>query len=178
MLVGARARASSVPGVSFQIPDGIRRELEEKGWDGVTLIPPEDEQVELALDAEREPDADLDAIFGTLPEPGDNRIGGFHALDSGAPETERLAAIRVYPKTGTARRKVLDLIAERGERGATAEECSLELGLRLYTAAPRLTELKGDGWIEDSGRTRRTTAGADAAVFVLTAAGRAQHRAA
>ena len=49
--------------VSFQIPDGVRRELEEKGWDGKTLIPPEDEQVEIPLD-EPEPDADLDALFG------------------------------------------------------------------------------------------------------------------
>lgn len=53
--------------VSFPIPDGIRRELEERGWDGKTIIPPEDEQGELPLDEpepEPDPDADLDALFG------------------------------------------------------------------------------------------------------------------
>jgi hypothetical protein len=107
-----------------------------------------------------------------LPTPDDARLGFFHAPESKAPETERKAAIAVYPRTGTARRRVLDHIAAAGEHGSTDEEASLALQMRLYTAAPRRKELVDDGWVEDSGKRRPTATGTDAAVWVLTEQGR------
>lgn len=113
-------------------------------------------------------------LFDPLPAPGVDRIGAFHGPQAGAPTTEREAAISVYPRTGTARRRVLDHIARSGPHGATDEEVSLTLGMRLYTAAPRRNELLRYGWVEDSGRQRKTTTGTRATVWVLTERGRAQ----
>ncbi len=113
-------------------------------------------------------------LFDPLPSPDDSRIGAFHGPQAGAPATEREAAISVYPRTGTARRRVLDFIASMGLRGATDEEVSLSLRMRLYTAAPRRNELLRDGWVEDSERQRPTTTGTRATVWVLTERGRAQ----
>lgn len=107
-----------------------------------------------------------------LPDPGRTEIGAFHAPESGAPETEREAAIMAYPSSGTKRKAVLDFLVERGDQGATDEEVSIALDMRLYTAAPRRNELLRDGWIVDSGRRRRTTTGSPAAVWILSAAGR------
>jgi hypothetical protein len=111
-----------------------------------------------------------------LPSPDENRIGKFHGPAAGAPSTEREAAIRVYPNSGTARRRVLDHIAAAGDAGATDEEISLALSMRLYTAAPRRNELLNDGWIRDSGRTRQTTTGTRAVVWIMTASGRSEWR--
>jgi hypothetical protein len=116
----------------------------------------------------------MEQLTFPLPSPDDDRIGAFHGPAAASPETERRAAIEVYPRSGTARRRVLDYIAASGDRGATDEEISLALRMRLYTAAPRRNELLRDGWVEDSDRRRRTTTGARAAVWVLTSAGRAQ----
>lgn len=112
----------------------------------------------------------------TLPRPDDNRIGKFAAPDHGAPVTQRQAAILVYPATGTQRRDVLDCIAGSGERGCTDEEVQQKLAMRVQTETPRRNELVDDGWIEDSGRTRPTTSGREATVWVLTASGRSQLR--
>ena len=120
-------------------------------------------------------------IFGdevdatTLPPVDDNRIGAFHGPASDAPETERAAAISVYPRTGTARRAVLDAIAAAGDRGMTDEEVALKCRLRLYTAAPRRNELVRDGWARDSDERRPTTTGTPAVVWVLTDEGRRQY---
>lgn len=129
------------------------------------------------------PELQQDSLF-QIPErvqerlrsPDENRIGKFHGPAAGAPATERQAAILMYPKTGTARRQVLDFIAAQGERGATDEEVSLALNMRLYTAAPRRNELRDDGWVIDTGKTRPTTTRTQAAVWVLTSEGRAAWR--
>lgn len=110
-----------------------------------------------------------------LPDPSANRIGKFHGPDAGAPETQRQSAILIYPNTGTARRGVLDFIAESGEHGATDEEISIALRMRLNTERPRRNELLNDGWIETNGRTRPTDTGTDAAVWVLSRNGREQY---
>lgn len=110
-----------------------------------------------------------------LPSPDTQRLGGFHdPAASGSPETERLAAIRAYPDSGTKRRQVLDYIARQGERGAIDEEIAQGIPMHHYTAAPRRTELVRDGWVVDSGRRRPTSTGALAAVWVLSPAGREQ----
>ena len=118
----------------------------------------------MSWDGERE--------YQSLPDPGRDTIGKFHGPQARAPSTEREAAILQYPNTGTKRRQVLDHIASCGEHGATDEEISIALGMRLYTAAPRRNELLNDGWVEESPLRRRTTTGTAAAVWVLTELGR------
>jgi hypothetical protein len=103
-----------------------------------------------------------------LPDPGRDLLGKFHGPEAAAPESERVAAIMQMPRSGTARLRVLQRIAACGDRGATDEENSIALNMRLYTAAPRRNELLNDGWIEDSGQTRPTTMRAPATVWVLT----------
>jgi len=113
-----------------------------------------------------------------LSDPDRDELGAFHGPQAGAPETERLAAIEVYPRTGSSRRRVLDAIRAAGDRGRTDEELSIELGLRWRSTAPRRNELLNGGWVVDSGRRRRTTSGASAAVWVLSERGRREWKAA
>jgi hypothetical protein len=61
---------------------------------------------------------------------------------------------------------VLDYIAERGEHGATAEEVSLDTGIRMATVAARVNELwSGYRAITDTGERRPTTSGRAATVW-------------
>lgn len=113
-----------------------------------------------------------------LPSPDVNAPGQAHAPWRGAPETERQAAALQSVKSGTDRRKVLDYLWACGDDGATDEEIALALTMRHYTAAPRRTELRDAGWVEDSGRRRATTTGTAAAVWILTERGRAEYRSA
>lgn len=107
-----------------------------------------------------------------LPDPTVDAIGAFHAPDKGAPETELGAAVDEYPRTGTARLKVLLAIARMGDVGLTDAEGAQTTGLYLYTYAPRRVELRDAGWIEDSGRRRLVTRSRKpAAAWRLSAAG-------
>jgi hypothetical protein len=111
-----------------------------------------------------------------LPSPDVNVIGKFSNPEiSGAPVTQRLAAIRAYPHTGTGRRRVLDLIA-RSEDGLTDQQMQDLLQMDPSTQRPRRGELEEDGWIENSGRIRRTRSGSKAVIWVLTEKGREQWR--
>ena len=110
-----------------------------------------------------------------LPDPGRKEIGKFSHPDSGAPETQRQSAILIYPRTGTWRLRVLNAIANHG--GATDEELYAITGGDENTVRPRRNELMNDGWIEDSGRRRRTPSKKDAVVWDLTANARAQWKA-
>jgi hypothetical protein len=88
----------------------------------------------------------------------------------GAGDTERAAAEAIAPRTGTARWKVLVALSERP---MCNEELADATGLYLYTAAPRCTELRDSGLIEDSGERRRTHSRQPSIVWRITAEGRA-----
>lgn len=105
-----------------------------------------------------------------LSDPDEQTIGAFHGPDVGAPDTERKAALDVYPRTGTQRRAVLDFIATAGDRGATDDEAREATGVRR--ARTRRHELMEGGWVEDSGRQRKLQTGNLAEIWVLTDAGR------
>jgi len=113
-----------------------------------------------------------DGQLELLPDPDRDELGGFHGPDAGAPETERLGAIDVYPRSGTQRRRVLEAIADAGEAGRTDDELMLEL--EICRAAARRNELLNLGWLEDSGRRRRTSVNGTAAAWRLSGRGRAQ----
>ena len=62
--------------------------------------------------------------------------------------------------------RILQFLKSRGQRGATAEEVSIELGMRLSSASARCTDLKKHQLIRKSGCVRATTSGSMAAVLV------------
>lgn len=96
----------------------------------------------------------------------ENRIGKFQRPGDAA-ETQRTAAIMAYPKTGTWRRKVLNIITLCGDVGATDEEIQDALRMNPSTQRPRRVELVEGGWIVDSGRRRMTRSRREAVVWVV-----------
>jgi len=100
-------------------------------------------------------------------DPGRNMIGRF---PTGASDASLQAAIRVYPRSGTQRCRVLETLRRLGERGATDYELwrAFGIGARPHVPATRREELIADGWpIVDSTRRRRTDTGSPAIVWVL-----------
>jgi len=105
--------------------------------------------------------------FGDLPDPARNRIGRFHTAGT---DTERAAAIRVHPRSGTQRARVLEVLRMVGVAGATDYELwhNYGVGARPHVPATRREELIADGWpIIDSGRRRRTDTGTPAIVWTF-----------
>lgn len=84
--------------------------------------------------------------------------------------TSRAAAAVALPASGTARRSVLDAIADRPR---TDEELQGDLAMAPNTERPRRVECVDYGWVQDSGYRRPTAAGQPSIVWTLTAAGRA-----
>lgn len=162
-------RAMELRGLDPDEVEAKAAEINEAG--GVDVVFADDGKPPPQRRPVEEPVRDDEQI--ALLDPDAPGIGAFHAPDSGAPDTERLAAVAQYPKVGTDRRRVLDHIAATGSRGSIDEETSEALQMRLYTAAPRRTELVEMGWVVDSGTRRQTTTGALAAVWVLSESGRA-----
>jgi hypothetical protein len=105
-------------------------------------------------------------LFGR-PDPERPLIGRYHAH---GPETERVAAARVRPRSGSQRAKVLDALRRAGETGVTDYELwhNCRIGARPHVPATRREELIADGWpIRDSGRRRRTDTGSPAIVWIF-----------
>lgn len=96
-----------------------------------------------------------------------NRLGAF-ARD---PETSRQAALDNYPRSGKQRHQVFVAVAEAGERGAISDEIADALGIRLYSAKPRLIELRRGGWVRKNGKTRPSETNSQVDVHVLTEKG-------
>lgn len=97
------------------------------------------------------------------------------------------AAELALPRAGTLREQIVSAVWDRGvivglgpsagddavitvgdQIGVTQEEAAALLRRRHYSVAPRFAELQRLGWIKDSGRTRATSSGAQAIVWVLT----------
>lgn len=101
------------------------------------------------------------------PDPGRMMVGRHHTV---GPDTERIAAALVAPRSGTQRAKVLAWLRSCGDEGATDFELwsSAGIGARPHVPATRREELISDGWpIKDSGDRRRTDTGSPAIVWVL-----------
>jgi hypothetical protein len=76
-----------------------------------------------------------------------------------ARETSRIAAERVYPKSGSIRLSVYEYLIRQGLRGATDQEMQSNLNLSGDTIRPTRITLLKDGFIIDSGETRNNTNG-------------------
>ena len=107
--------------------------------------------------------------FSDLPDPARPRIGRFHTAGT---DTERAAAVRVHPRSGTQRARVLSALMTQGQHGATDNELWRfhRIGARPHVPGTRREELIADGWpIIDSGRRRKTDTGTSAIVWVFQA---------
>lgn len=82
------------------------------------------------------------------------------------PDTAAAAADRVFPRSGSRRRKIYDLILAQG--GATDDEIEVHLGLSHQSASASRNTLMNDGWLADSGVRRKTRYGNDAIVWKAT----------
>lgn len=109
---------------------------------------------------------DLLSALRELSDPDENHVGKYQRPGDAA-ETQREAAIFIYPRTGNGRRRVLDCIADSID-GATDEEVQDWLGMNPSTQRPRRVELVEGGWVCDSGLTRKTRSGTSAVVWALT----------
>jgi len=81
-------------------------------------------------------------------------------------QTSLAAAVRNFPRAGTQRRRVFDLLAANPD-GFTDHEMQDMLQMNPSTQRPRRIELVEQGWVVDSGITRRTPSGDKAAVWAM-----------
>lgn len=102
---------------------------------------------------------------GGLSDPRENTEGRAH---TDGHVTERAAATRVIPRTGTQRMLVLTAIETRDPNGITDEEISVWPGISDTAHRTRRKELVDGGWVMDSGRTGRTESGSDSILWILT----------
>lgn len=82
-----------------------------------------------------------------------------------AQRTSRAAAEGVYPKTGTLRRRVYEYFYSRGLVGATDEEAQDTLHIDGNTLRPTRGSLVKDGYLIDTGTTRKNAKGHDCIVW-------------
>lgn len=89
--------------------------------------------------------------------------GQFH------PDTSHQAAERVYLRSGTCRRRVLQALLARP---MTDEEVQMVLAMGANTERPRRVELCRAGYVEATEERRRSYAGCWSVVWTVTDAGR------
>lgn len=110
-------------------------------------------------------------LFGRLSDPSRS---GVHVRHDARP-TSASAASMAFPRSGTQRMRVLAAISAR-HGGATDDDVIASTGMLHQSVGPRRLELERGGWIEDSGRRRKTRMGNDAIVWELTDLARARLR--
>lgn len=119
-----------------------------------------------------------------LSDPAAPTMGKF---TKAGPDTSRLAALAVYPKTPTQRRRILEIMLKEEHHpiphpdggtmvvtGWTDDEAEQRLGMLHTSYTARRGELVTGGWVYDSGRRRKTRSGNEAVVWKLTAVGKAR----
>lgn len=85
---------------------------------------------------------------------------------SHAPETSREAAEHVADAAKSREELALRFIRGRGLFGATADEVAGTLEWERYSSRPRLSTLKAEGKIVDSGARRKGASGRNQAVWI------------
>ena len=91
----------------------------------------------------------------------DNKV----IIAGNAQRTSIQAALKALPRSGSLRRKVYEYILRQGFQGATDQEIEKALHIDGNTVRPtRLTLLK-DGFIIDTGLTRKNSHGNDCIVY-------------
>lgn len=82
-----------------------------------------------------------------------------------AQRTSLMAAERALPRSGTKRRMVYDYIERCSLYGATDDEIQTSLGLDGNTVRPTRGSLVEDGFVIDSGTTRKNKHGNECIVW-------------
>ena len=95
----------------------------------------------------------------TKREVGDN------AVISNLSKTSVRAAIKAYPRSGTIRIKIYHFLIRRGLDGATDQEISITLQISENTVRPTRKTLEIDGFVRDSGLTRKNRNGNDCIIW-------------
>jgi len=95
----------------------------------------------------------------TRREVGDN------AIISNLSKTSVRAAIKAYPRSGTIRIKIYHFLIRRGLDGATDQEISITLQISENTVRPTRKTLEIDGFVRDSGLTRKNRNGNDCIIW-------------
>jgi hypothetical protein len=80
--------------------------------------------------------------------------------------TSRKAANRILPSTGTMRRLIYNTIKANHEYGYTDNELEAHLQGKHQTMSALRRSLVIDGWIVDSGKTRKNPQGNDCIVWI------------
>lgn len=88
----------------------------------------------------------------------DKRISD-NSIVLGKRVTSRLAAIRVYPETGSLRLKIYELLVRAGSGGATDQEIESILSISGNSVRPLRGSLEKQGFIIASGNTRENSNG-------------------
>lgn len=94
-----------------------------------------------------------------------NREVGDNAVISNLSKTSVRAAIKAYPRSGTIRIKVYHFLIRRGLDGATDQEISITLQISENTVRPTRKTLEIDGFVRDSGLTRKNRNGNDCIIW-------------
>jgi hypothetical protein len=107
-----------------------------------------------------------DAYFGDTPAalPPYPQSPGFRVPGPSQQAAERFAA-----PAKSIRARVLKAVTEAGPHGITADELMVKLGLAEIVVRPRLSELRRDGAIRDSGRRRTGNSGMLMSVWTVAA---------
>ena len=105
------------------------------------------------------------------PDAAQIRLGRFRRHD---PQTSIDAASDIVSrlKWGTARHLLLAQFREVPIAGLTYEEAGARVGLDNVKATRRCSELKRDGLIRETDKTRKTSSGHSASVYQITEQGR------
>ena len=99
-----------------------------------------------------------------------NRVSD-NSVILGKRRTSRLAAIRVYPETGSLRLKIYELLIRAGSRGATDQEIESILAISGNSVRPLRGSLEKQGFIIASGTTRENLNGNLCIVWVAVEEG-------
>lgn len=115
----------------------------------------------------------FDPDYGLKPHQRTRLINLTGKVRRDHPDTSRLAARLIAPKSGTKRQQVLAAIATAEPGGITDEGIQRVLGMNPSTERPRRVELVEEGWVTDSGERVREKERASMILWVLTDQGRA-----
>lgn len=96
------------------------------------------------------------------------------ALSRTHTDTQEAAAFGAFPRSGSLRRKVYDVIAGYGSIGVTDDYVEQRLGREHQSISARRRELVLGGFIVDSGMRRKTRSGKSATVWVAVDSSDAQ----
>lgn len=79
--------------------------------------------------------------------------------------TSKLAALRNWPRSGTQRNRILEMVLAN-HAGMTRDEIHAKSGLVWQTVGPRVLELVQGGWLVETPQRRKTRRGDDSIVLV------------